>query len=347
MTSVTTPDNLVVGTSYSSDRVLVTDQIGKQRISKTNALSQLKEVWEITPNLPAQYPGITSVSFPNHPEVVVGHQTTYIYDKLDDLTSVAQGSQPARSFVYDSLKRLTSATNPESGTVTYLYDNNGNLTRKTDARGIYMDYGYDALNRNTTVNYSDTTIGSPDVPDVSRFYDGAANGKGRFWYSYAGGNYSVGTNVEQKAIDGYDAVGRPLTERQIFKLNGVWGPTYTNQQDYNLAGNVKTQTYPSNHFVTYKYDIAGRLNDDGGSAAMTGNLGDGMTRTYAAALSYDAASRSLEEKYGTSTPLYNKRHYNIRGQLYDIRLSTVPWQTDEWEWNRGAVLNYYDSSLTS
>jgi hypothetical protein len=47
--------------------------------------------------------------------------TTYGYDVLDDLFSVAQGSQ-ARLFVHDSARRLTSAVNPESGTISYGYD---------------------------------------------------------------------------------------------------------------------------------------------------------------------------------------------------------------------------------
>ena len=42
--SVTTPDGAEVATDYSGDRVLVTDQAGRQRISKTNALGQLKDV---------------------------------------------------------------------------------------------------------------------------------------------------------------------------------------------------------------------------------------------------------------------------------------------------------------
>ena len=88
----------------------------------------------------------------------------------------------------------------------YQYDNNGNLTQKTDARNVSSTYAYDALNRNTTVDYSDTTGINPDI---TRIYDGASNGKGRFWYNYAGGNYSVGVNVEHTAIDSYDAVGRP------------------------------------------------------------------------------------------------------------------------------------------
>src|ERR1044072_9538487 len=133
-----------------------------------------------------------------------------------------QGPQPQRSFAYNSFSRLTSAFNPESGTVSYQYDANGNVTQKTDARSITITYEYDALNRNTTVNYSNTTIGNPDVPDITKFYDGATNGKGRFWYSYKAGNYTAGNNVEHTSIDSYDAVGRPKVQRQLFKLNGTW-----------------------------------------------------------------------------------------------------------------------------
>jgi RHS repeat-associated protein len=320
--SVKSPDNLVVGTSYSGNVVTVTDQTNRKRKSVTDGLGRLKEVYEDPTG--------------------VNYLTSYEYNVLDNLKTVTQGAQ-TRTFTYDSLGRLSSATNPESGTVGYLYDNNGNLTRKTDARGVYIDYVYDPLNRNTTVDYSDTTTVNPDV---SRFYDGAVKGVGRFWYSYAGGNYASGGEVDHRAIDSYDALGQPLTQRQLFKAGGVWGLTYSVGQAYDLAGHVKTLTYPSGHVVNYKYDAAGRLNDNGG-AALTGNLGDGVSRTYAAALRYDAAGRMQEEKFGTSIPLYHKLHYNIRGQLYDIRLSTTAWQTDEWEWNRGAVLNYYDTSFTA
>lgn len=56
---------------------------------------------------------------------------------------------------------------------------------KTDARAVVSTYQYDELNRNTIVDYSDTTTINPDV---KRFYDGATNGKGRFWYNYRGGD---------------------------------------------------------------------------------------------------------------------------------------------------------------
>lgn len=314
VTSVTTPDNAVVSTSYLGNTVIVTDQAGKARKSVTDALGRLTEVYEDPAGL--------------------NYQTTYAYDVLDNLTTVTQGTQ-SRTFVYDSLKRLRSATNPESGTITYNYDNNSNLTQKTDARGVASTYAYDALNRNTTIDYSDT---SSTNPDVTRLYDGAVNGKGRLWASYAGGDFSSGSTVEQLAIDNYDALGRPTVQRQLFKVNGAWGTTYQTSRAYNLAGAVKSQTYPSLHTVSYSYDSAGR------TSSFNGNLGDGNTRTYSTGITYDPFGGIREEQFGTQVSLYLKKHYNRRGQLFDTRVSTAPWATDQWSWNRGALVNYYSSN---
>ncbi|HKG97104.1 MAG TPA: hypothetical protein VKA97_04795, partial [Pyrinomonadaceae bacterium] len=273
VTSVTTPDNAVVSTSYSGNTVTVTDQAGRARKSVTDGLGRLSDVYE-DPN-------------------ALNYQTTYSYDVLDNLVKVSQGSQQ-RFFMYDSLKRLIRARNPEQSTyaslnladaltgnsawsIGYQYDANSNLTQKTDARGVVSTYAYDALNRNTTIDYSDT---SAINPDVKRFYDGATNGKGRFWYNYKGGDISTGSNVEHTAIDSYDALGRPLVQRQLFKLNGTWSTTYQTSRSYNLAGGVLSQTYPSGHTVAYTYDAAGR------TSTFTGYLGDNVLRTYATGINY-------------------------------------------------------------
>ncbi len=91
----------------------MTDQAGKSRISRTNALGQLKEVWEI---LAVSETGSESVAFPNT-SIAHGFKTTYSYDTLNNLTTVNQGSQQ-RDFTYSSLSRLLSAANPESGTIS-------------------------------------------------------------------------------------------------------------------------------------------------------------------------------------------------------------------------------------
>jgi RHS repeat-associated protein len=230
---------------------------------------------------------------------------------------------------------LTSATNPESGTITYKYDENGNLTEKTDARSITTKYKYDALNRNTEVDYSNTSL----IPDNKRVYDNptpGTYGKGRFWFEYARGDFSNGTDTDHIAIGRYDPLGRPLSVRQHFKFNGVWKPGvnegFTTSVTYDIPGNVKTMTYPSGHTVSYSHDQAGRL------TGFNGNLGDGLSRTYSTITQYHPAGMMEREGLGTQTPLYLKRRYNKRLQIGDVRLSTI---NDATSADRGALLFYY------
>ncbi len=330
MISVTTPDGATVATAYSGDRALVTDQAGKQRISRTNALGQLTDVWEITsPDLATE-----AVSFPSHPEVTAGYRTTYEYDELDNLKKVTQGSQ-TRTFDYDSLKRLTSATNPESGTVSYEYDNNSNLRFKTDARGVVTENRYDALNRVTTILYRINGQPDPNTGDIEYLYDNATNGKERLWLTYR-----WGAKPSHTAVGAYDAMGRVA---QLYNLfgdgQGGWSAGYAVNRTYNRTGAVTSQTYPSGHTVTYNYDSAGRLADkDAQNLAFTGNLGDGVQRTYAKGITYASAGQLKQEQFGTTTPVYNKLFYNSRLQLAEILTSTTGGDSS---WNRGKILNQY------
>ncbi|HEY3103129.1 MAG TPA: RHS repeat-associated core domain-containing protein [Pyrinomonadaceae bacterium] len=247
----------------------------------------------------------------------LNYLTSYSYDTLDDLTAVNQGSQ-TRTFVYDSLKRLTSATNPESGTVSYQYDPNGNLIQKTDARSITTNYVYDALNRVTSRSYNDST------PGVTYAYDSTtiANGKGRL--------ASVSSSVSSYSYSGYDSMGRSLGGTQT-----IGAQTYSMSYTYDFAGHVKTMTYPSGRSIANTFDGVGRL------GSFAGNLGDGVQRTYANGITYSPFGGMTREQYGTTTPLYNKTLYNVRGQMFDRRVSSV---NDTWDWNRGRLIWYYSSN---
>ncbi len=321
------PGDALVRTSYIGNAVTITDQAGRQLRRVTNSIGRVMRVDEPDQDTGALGPVATPVQ-----------KTEYEYDVLGNLTKVTQGSQSPRTFSYNSLSRLTSAFNPESGTVSYQYDTNGNLTQKTDARSITITYEYDALNRNTTTNYSNTTIGNPDSPDLENFYDGAIKGKGRLWKSYAGGNETVGSNVDRTTIDEYDALGRPIAQSQRFKLNGIWSTkTYQVSRAFNLGGSVTSLSYPSGSSVTYNFDDAGRLADNGQSLAFTGTLGDGTLRTYSRGLIYAPAGQVTQETFGTNTAVYNKLAYNSRQQLAEILVSTTTGNT----WNRGKILNQY------
>jgi YD repeat-containing protein len=95
--------------------------------------------------------------------------------------------------------------------------------------------------------------------------------------------------------------------------------------------------------VTYNYDVAGRLADkDASNLAFSGNLGDGQPRTYASGNAYSSWGSLSIERFGTQTPLFHKRQYNIRGQLWDIRVATG--SDVNGSWNRGALQFFYDGS---
>src|SRR6185295_18109441 len=256
--SRTTPDGAVNTTAYSGNRILAEDQQHRIRINVADSLDRLRELWEVT----AADSATESVTFPGYPGVAAGYVTRYGYNAVNNLTSVSQrfgtsGTNQLRSYTYDSLKRLTALSTPESGTLNYQYDSDSNLTQQTDARGIVSTYVRDELRRITSVDYSNTATN----PDVTRVYDGATNGKGRLWKSYAGGSESVGNNVEKTLVESYDPVGRPLILKQFFKINNVWSNPYRTSRTYNVAGRVTLQTYPSDRTVTYNYDNAGRLAD--------------------------------------------------------------------------------------
>jgi RHS repeat-associated protein len=342
---VTTPDGARAQTEYDGLRVLATDQADKQRISRSDGLGRLVEVWEVKPvEQQNPDPWLESVSFPQRagvPGVSTGYRTSYGYDVLGNLRAVSQpaGAQPGqtRTFAYDSLSRLTSATNPESGTVSYTYEPNGNLKTKTDARGVTANYTYDRLDRNIITHYSG---GGTTTPAVYRYYDNPAagkNGLGRLWWTYTG----TGSDLTAAAVNAYDAVGRVLERRQSFVAGGA---QYSVKLEYNLGGGVTRMTYPSGHAVTYNYDAAGRLGDSGAQPyqrAFTGTLGDGVERTYADQVTYGEFGGVRQERFGTQTPLYHKRRYNARGQLYNVRLSTG---ADADSWNRGMLVNHYGSA---
>jgi RHS repeat-associated protein len=300
--TLTTPDLAVVKTDYNGARVLVTDQAGKQRLSRTDGLGRLTDVWEITPSDSAT----EAVPFPSHPEVAAGYRTTYSYDALDNLIAVNQrvstdGTLQTRSFVYDGLKRLTSATNPESGNLLYTYDENSNLRTKTDAR-VISTYTYDALNRVRTKSYSDST------PAVTYGYEKDQNGSA---VTNAVGRMTfVSTAVSTTSYTQLDALGRILQSKQATQAGG--SQSYTLSYEYNLAGEMTTETYPSLKKVVTSYDTAGRISEVKDQA---------LNRVYASGFSYASHGGVTAMTLGNN--LIEGTTFNNRLQPTQIKLGTA------------------------
>ncbi len=143
--------------------------------------------------------------------------------------------------------------------------------------------------------------------------------------------------------------------RQHFKLNGTWSNGFTTSQTNDLAGNVKAITYPSGRVVNYAYNSAGQM------ISFTGKLGGltgagGADVNYATGVQYNPRGQMTRETYGINTVLYQRKHYNRRGQLFDIRLGTdgssawdvedpQVWQWANGSWNRGAIRLFYSAGL--
>ncbi len=329
VTSTTTPDSAVVTTSYNSVFTTITDQTGKVRRSKVDGLGRVVRVDE-----PDANNSLGTVDLPFQ-------QTSYDYDTLGNLRHVYQGSQ-TRTFTYDSLSRLRSAANPESGTINYKYDDNHNVVVKTDARSVSTHYAHDALNRVIRRWYNSSNLDTSTVHNIPALPSSvSATDEATYVYDTLSGNgkgrlTSVTTATSSYSYSAYNAMGRVTGATQT--IFGQTNQSYTTGYTYDLAGHLKTMTYPSQRAVTNTYDNAGRL------ITVSGTLGDTQTRTYTTGIIYNAAGRMTKEQFGTTTPIYNKLFYNSRGQLAEIRAGTTYSGPTDTGWQRGAIINHYSNS---
>ncbi len=219
---------------------------------------------------------------------------------------------------------------------------------KTDARGVSAHYSYDELNRLTRRWYngsdalSATTHNTPALPsgvgaadEAKFFYDAQSLPPGAPSFT-RGASVSrpvaiiYGSNSSAGDYLGYDSAGR-----NVLKIQQTGGVNYQLGTTFNVAGPLVSLVYPSGRTVGYTYDFAGR------TSVVTGNLGDGTSRTYATDLLYSSLGGLAKEKFGTTTPVYHKLHYNVRGQLYDVRASNA---NDESGGELGAIANYYSNN---
>jgi len=339
--TVTTADGAHTDVAYGysvmglfGTTIVASDQTGKNRKTTTDAQGRLLQTIEDSGGL--------------------NYETNYTYDVLDNLRKIQQGSQ-LRYFGVDSLGRVIRVrqveqtvnsslawTDPVTGnsgwTSAAVYDALGNITSKTDARNVVTSLVYDKLNRVTTVRY---TNDPQNTPGIDNYYDGYRDNvyneipdlKGRLWQSETLGQVRF-------TLDSFDVAGRPKVQKQQFWTGSVWTAPYQTSLTYNLAGEVLTETYPSLNIARYAYDPAGRLTN------FSGNLGGGPERTYANTFEYNEWGGLQQEKFGTQTALYHKQRRNARGQLWDVRLSTVSFSSNPADGDRGSIVNYYSNSFT-
>jgi RHS repeat-associated protein len=296
---------------YSGIITTVTDQAGKKRRQKTDALGHVIRMDE--PDLNGD---LGSTEAPNQ-------YTTYEYDARDQLIHIAQGSQH-RYFKYDSLGLLTHQrdveqdapyTTPDSvagnnqWSRKVVYNSQGLVEDAYDARQIKTHFVYDGLNRITQINYF-LANGSPDpaTPSAFYYYDSQTlpAGAPSFDRGYSTSRvvamtYGSSTSTTGNYF-GYDKMGRVVTQRQVTGVN-----TFTLSYSYNLGGLVTRETYPSGRTLSYAFDEGGRLSQ----------VSDGTT-VFAGGFSFEPHGGLSTETFGNGA--VHSMAYNRALQPSEIKL---------------------------
>lgn len=167
---------------------------------------------------------------------------------------------------------------------TSTYDPSGNLSTLIDPLARTVSYGYDALERRTSVDYSD-----PGTPDVAYGYD-------------ANGNRTSMTDSTGSSSYGYDEANRPISVTSP-------GPKTVGYR-YDVDGNRTKLIYPDATAVSYVIDKAGQmasLTDWAARAVSYTYWPDGLVHTATnpdgsvTTFEYDNARRATDIKHRRSS----------------------------------------------
>jgi len=168
-----------------------------------------------------------------------GILTSYDYDQHGNLASVLDAENYETTYTYDDLGRVVATTSTDSGTTAYVYNAAGNPIQKTNAKGITVQYDYDDLRRLTAV----------------RFPDAAQN----ITYTYDAGSFGVGrltgmTDPAGTADFEYDSRGR-----LVGKGSTIAGYSYSVTRGFTPGGRLDSFIYPSSRTIDYTRYASSRI----------------------------------------------------------------------------------------
>jgi len=173
--------------------------------------------------------------------------TTSAYDARDNLSGITDPNLLGTGYDVDGQNNLDALTSPDTGATGYTQDAAGNRVSQIDARGISTTYGYDALNRLTSVSYPTTSL------NTAYFYD-EPNATTGCTTSYAVGRLTRITDASGSTTYCYDQRGNVTKKNQA-----AVGYRFITGYSYNLADRVMGITYPSGAQLTYTRDADGRI----------------------------------------------------------------------------------------
>jgi RHS repeat-associated protein len=260
----TLPDTVnTIQYTYSGNTRTITDQVNRQIKQEQDGLGRIVKVTEKDAN------------------GQLTQETNYTYNVIDKLTDVNQGGQ-LRAFKYDALGRLLFERIPEQsatiddGTGTFWSSKNTwtdfhAISTRQDARGAVTSYGYDVLNRLTSVTYDISNApGVASTPNVTYSYDTSS------FSSTKGLLLSVTVGAFYSESYGFDSQNRVSSVTQTIDGRG-----YTTSYQFNTASQHTQITYPSGRVININHGNMGRLS----------SLADGAGPIYVNSVTYNAAEQ--------------------------------------------------------
>ena len=304
-----------------------TDPLG-QPLQMTNALTQTSSLQYDTLGRP-----ITVTD-------TLGRQTALTYNGTGDVTRLTTGItagtpqgvatayqyQPCYAGATESC--LAQQTGPDGVATRYAYDGQGRVASRTAGYGaagaIATGYGYDSLGRPITTTYG---LGTPLQRIDTTAYN-ADNTVSRTIRNYVTGTYDPAHPDRDIVADsGYDALGRPLWQRDTLGRVSVTHHNAQGQLDWTLKdlqpvtpdanGNPAIPASPpayspaqpdANVATLYAYDTLGRVGTVTQTGILTGTF-TLATRQFAAAttratrIQYDTLDRPMTTTVNLQTGL--------------------------------------------
>lgn len=172
---------------------------------------------------------------------------TFSLDSLDQLKSVTDPDGLVTNYSLDGLSNLTGQVSPDAGTRSSIFDATGNPVIQADAKATVANQAFDALNRKTSVSYTDSKL------NVAFHYDDATTVTG-CTSSFPVGHLTRVVESTVTTVYCYDNRGRVTEQRQT-------QGTVIDTTDfvYTKAGRLAAVASPSGLVTEYGRDVVGQI----------------------------------------------------------------------------------------
>jgi RHS repeat-associated protein len=209
------------------------------------------------------------------------------YDAGDNVVTAIDPRGLVTTYTHDGLGLLWRQASPDTGTTQFGYDIYGRQSSMTRANGVQTIYGYDGIDRPTTVSVGGVI--------QTMAYDNCTNGIGRLC-----------SDGDANGVTSYSYTPEGWVASKGFSIGGT---TYAIGYAYGGMGRLQTVTYPDGIKVNYT-QTAGDIS----SVTVTVT---GTTVNVATAITYSPMDMAMSG-WTSSNGLTNALSYDSDGRLTGI-----------------------------